>query len=139
MEFSTIALTSSYSFLRSTLESISFTASAPIPTLNALGPYCSWKESTCASERTCLYCNSVSPGSSTMNEAKYTTCSSALGGISSSKPIRLGTPLKYQICVTGAASSTCPIRSLRTFALVTSTPHLSQITPLYLTLLYFPQ
>ena len=33
----------------------------------------------------------------------------------------------------------CAILSRRTFARVTSTPHLSQITPLYLMRLYFPQ
>ena len=32
-----------------------------------------------------------------------------------------------------------PIRSRRTLALVTSTPHLSQMIPLYFILLYFPQ
>ena len=62
-----------------------------------------------------------------------------LGEISSIKAILFGIPLKYQMCATGAASSICPILSLLTFALVTSTPHLSQTTPLYLTLLYLPQ
>ena len=54
-------------------------------------------------------------------------------------PIRLGIPLKYQIWETGAASAIWPTRSLRTLAFVTSTPHLSQITPLYLIFLYLPQ
>ena len=40
---------------------------------------------------------------------------------------------------TGAASSICPIRSLRTLDLVTSTPQRSQTTPLYLIFLYLPQ
>src|SRR6185503_8216435 len=40
--------------------------------------------------------------------------------------------------VTGAASSMWPIRSRRTLARVTSTPHLSQMMPLYRTLLYLP-
>ena len=45
-------------------------------------------------------------------------------------PMREGIPLKYQIWDTGAARAIWPIRSLRTLALVTSTPHRSQITPL---------
>ena len=52
---------------------------------------------------------------------------------------RLGTPLKYQIWVTGAASSMWPIRSRRTFARVTSTPQRSQMMPLKRTRLYLPQ
>ena len=43
--------------------------------------------------------------------------------------MRLGTPLKYQMWETGTASSTCPMRSRRTLAWVTSTPHLSQMMP----------
>ena len=46
--------------------------------------------------------------------------------MSSSMPMRLGMPLKYQIWLTGAASSMWPMRSRRTLARVTSTPHLSQ-------------
>ena len=67
------------------------------------------------------------------------TFSNSFGDISRKYPSLLGTPLKYQICVTGAASSICPILSLRTSRLVTSTPHLSQTIPLYLILLYLPQ
>ena len=37
---------------------------------------------------------------------------------------------KGKICETGAASSMWPMRSRRTLARVTSTPHLSQILPL---------
>ena len=74
-----------------------------------------------------------------MYNAKYTTLSRFLGEISNTKAILLGIPLKYQICATGAASSMCPILSRLTFDFVTSTPHLSQTTPLYLTLLYLPQ
>ena len=62
-----------------------------------------------------------------------------LGDISKIKANLLGIPLKYQMCATGAASSICPILSRLTFDFVTSTPHLSQTIPLYLTLLYFPQ
>ena len=35
----------------------------------------------------------------------------------------------YHTCATGAASSMCPMRSRRTEARVTSTPHLSQMMP----------
>ena len=41
--------------------------------------------------------------------------------------------------LTGLASSICPILSRLTLARVTSTPHLSQTTFLYLNLLYFLQ
>ena len=44
--------------------------------------------------------------------------------------MRLGTPLKNQMCETGAARSMWPIRSLRTFWRVTSTPQRSQMMPL---------
>ena len=57
----------------------------------------------------------------------------------SSVPMRLGMPLKYQMWETGAASSMWPMRSRRTLALVTSTPHLSQMTPLKRVRLYLPQ
>ena len=48
-------------------------------------------------------------------------------------------PLTYQMWLTGAASSMWPIRSRRTLARVTSTPHLSQMTPLKRIRLYLPQ
>ena len=44
--------------------------------------------------------------------------------------MRLGTPLKNQMCDTGAARSTCPMRSRRTLERVTSTPQRSQTMPL---------
>ena len=53
--------------------------------------------------------------------------------------MRLGRPLKNQMCETGEASSMWPMRSRRTRACVTSTPHLSQITPAYFMRLYLPQ
>ncbi len=55
--------------------------------------------------------------------------------------MRLGMPLKYQMWLTGAASSMWPMRSRRTLLLVTCTPHLSQIFSLsrYLMRLYLPQ
>ena len=42
------------------------------------------------------------------------------------------------MCTTGAASSMWPMRSRRTFARVTSTPHRSQMMPLNRTRLYLP-
>ncbi len=50
-----------------------------------------------------------------------------------------GTPLKYQMWVTGAASSMWPMRSRRTLDRVTSTPQRSQMMPLKRTRLYLPQ
>ena len=44
--------------------------------------------------------------------------------------MRLGTPLKNQMWLTGAARSTCPMRSRRTLERVTSTPQRSQTMPL---------
>ena len=44
--------------------------------------------------------------------------------------MREGTPLKNQMCETGAASLMCPMRSRRTLARVTSTPQRSQMMPL---------
>jgi len=67
------------------------------------------------------------------------TFSKSFGAMSSRYPNRLGTPLKYQMWVTGAASSMCPIRSRRTLERVTSTPHRSQMIPLNRTRLYLPQ
>ena len=59
--------------------------------------------------------------------------------MSRTSPIRDGIPLKYQMCVTGAANSMCPMRSRRTFDDVTSTPQRSQTIPLYRIRLYLPQ
>ena len=44
--------------------------------------------------------------------------------------MREGTPLKNQMCETGAARSMWPMRSRRTFCRVTSTPQRSQMMPL---------
>ena len=52
--------------------------------------------------------------------------------------MRLGSPLKNQMCETGQASSICPMRSRRTLAWVTSTPHFSQTTPRWRMRLYLP-
>ena len=52
--------------------------------------------------------------------------------------MRLGSPLKNQTCDTGQASSMWPMRSRRTRDRVTSTPHLSQITPRCFMRLYLP-
>src|SRR5678815_2828319 len=59
--------------------------------------------------------------------------------MSSRCPMRLGSPLKNQTCEHGLARSIWPSRSRRTFAWVTSTPHLSQITPRCFMRLYLPQ
>ena len=50
--------------------------------------------------------------------------------MSSSSAILEGMARKYQMWDTGAASSMWPMRSRRTLARVTSTPHLSQTMPL---------
>ncbi len=52
--------------------------------------------------------------------------------------MRLGSPLKNQTCEHGLASSMWPKRSRRTRESVTSTPHLSQITPRCFMRLYLP-
>src|SRR6266446_1882893 len=53
-------------------------------------------------------------------------------------PSRSGSPLKSQTWEAGDASSMWPIRSRRTRARVTSTPHLSQTTPANFIRLYLP-
>src|SRR4029077_14406674 len=53
-------------------------------------------------------------------------------------PMRLGSPLKNHTWLTGVASVMWPRRSRRTLACVTSTPHLSQITPRCFMRLYLP-
>src|SRR2546422_2951661 len=58
--------------------------------------------------------------------------------MSSRWPMRLGSPLKNHTWLTGEASSMCPMRSRRTLLCVTSTPHLSQITPRCFILLNLP-
>ena len=55
-----------------------------------------------------LFASDVAMGSSTTKLAKFRTCSKSLGDISSKSPILLGTPLKYQMWLTGAASSMSP-------------------------------
>src|SRR5215831_17472097 len=52
--------------------------------------------------------------------------------------MREGSPLKNQTCEQGDASSIWPRRSRRTLERVTSTPHLSQITPRCFMRLYLP-
>ena len=64
--------------------------------------------------------------------------SNARGLMSNTSPIRLGIPLKYQTCDTGAANSICPIRSRRTFERVTSTPQRSHTFPLLLIFFNLP-
>ena len=118
---------------------ISWTASAPIPATKLSSPNLSTASLYSFSLKSCFFKSEVSLGSITTYEAKYKTFSKALGDVSKSNPILEGIPLKYQMWDTGAANSMCPILSLLTLAFVTSTPHLSQTIPLYLTLLYLPQ
>ena len=75
----------------------------------------------------------------TMYRAKYRIRSRLRGLMSSRMPRRDGVPLKYQMWLTGLASWMWPIRSRRTLERVTSTPHLSQMMPLYRIRLYLPQ
>ncbi len=138
-EFAISSRSSFSSFCRSRSQSSLRMASAPMPALNAFGPYWSIASRYSLSVRICLYCRPVSPGSVTTYAAKYSTCSSARGLMSSSIFMRHGIPLKYQMWDTGTASSICPIRSRLTLARVTSTPHFSQTIPLYLPRLYLPQ
>jgi len=58
--------------------------------------------------------------------------------MSTSRPMRLGSDLRNQICATGEASSMWPMRSRRTLESVTSTPHFSQMMPRYFIRLYLP-
>ena len=58
--------------------------------------------------------------------------------MSSTIPIRDGRLFRNQMCATGLASSMWPIRSRRTLASVTSTPHFSQMTPRCFRRLYLP-
>ena len=51
--------------------------------------------------------------------------------------MREGVLRRNQTCAMGTASSICPMRSRRTLDSVTSTPQRSQMTPLFLTHLYF--
>ena len=52
--------------------------------------------------------------------------------------MRDGSDFRNQMWATGAASWMWPMRSRRTLASVTSTPHFSQIRPLYFMRLYLP-
>ena len=52
--------------------------------------------------------------------------------------MRLGSDFRNQMCATGEASSIWPMRSRRTLASVTSTPHFSQTMPRYFMRLYLP-
>ena len=58
--------------------------------------------------------------------------------MSRSRPTRLGSDFRNQMCATGLASSMWPIRSRRTLASVTSVPHFSQMMPRYFMRLYLP-
>ncbi len=62
----------------------------------------------------------------------------SLSAMSSIMAMREGRLFRNQMCATGEASSMWPIRSRRTRARVTSTPHFSQMMPLYFIRLYLP-
>ena len=80
----------------------------------------------------------VMPGSTTTKASKYSTRSISRSVMSSIRPMREGSDFRNQMCATGEASSMWPMRSRRTFATVTSTPHFSQITPRCFRRLYLP-
>ncbi len=134
LELSIILRHSSHSLSRSTACSNSRMASAPMPTLRPVaseGPYWFSMSLRSMSFMTCLRSSmGTLPGSMTTYAAKYITCSRALGLMSRTRPMREGTPRKYQMWETGAASSMWPMRSRRTLARVTSTPHFSHMMPL---------
>ena len=78
------------------------------------------------------------PGSITTYASKYNTRSMSRSVMSSTMPRRDGSDFRNQMCAVGLASSMWPIRSRRTLASVTSTPHFSQITPRCFRRLYLP-
>ena len=143
------ALSCSLRASRSISRRSSRTASAPILATKEPRPQrlsTSWKRASSISSRRLRpvagpFASSVLPGSRTIKLTKYRTFSSTRGLMSSRMPMRLGMPLKYQMWLTGVARSMWPMRSRRTFALVTCTPHLSQTTSRlrYLMRLYLPQ
>ena len=104
-------------------------ASAPMPASKS-SSYFSRMSRYSFSDRIWQRCSGVMPGSVTIYAPKYSTFSSTRGVRSKIRPMRDGMPLKYQMWLTGAASSIWPMRSRRTFARVTSTPQRSQILPL---------
>ena len=116
----------------------SLIASAPIPAENWSSPYFSWAFNNSSSVINWFFLNSVNPGSITIKFSKYKTFSRSLSFMSIARAILLGNDFKNQIWETGVDSSTWPIRSRLTFALVTSTPHFSQIIPLNFIRLYLP-
>ena len=58
--------------------------------------------------------------------------------MSTIRPMRSGSDFRNQMWATGLASSIWPMRSRRTLASVTSTPHFSQMMPRYFIRLYLP-
>ena len=83
-------------------------------------------------------CSGVMPGSMTTKASKYSTRSISRSVMSSMRPMRDGSDFRNQMCAVGLASSMWPMRSRRTLACVTSTPHFSQTTPRCLRRLYLP-
>ena len=62
----------------------------------------------------------------------------SFSAMSSISAMRDGSDFRNQMWATGEASSMWPMRSRRTRARVTSTPHFSQMMPLYFMRLYLP-
>ena len=133
-----IALSLSLSDFRSKLINNSLIASAPIDASKAFSPYSSWNFIYSSSESSCFFLSFVKPGSVTRKLSKYRTFSTSLSFILTANDILLGRDFKNHIWATGQANSICPILSLLTLDLVTSTPHFSQIIPLNFILLYLP-
>ena len=104
-------------------------ASAPMPALKSL-PYFSRYSRYSFSVRSCFSARRRVAGIDDDVGGEVQDLLQARGDMSSSRPMRLGMPLKYQMWDTGAASSMWPMRSRRTLARVTSTPQRSQMMPL---------
>ncbi|CFN65785.1 Uncharacterised protein [Bordetella pertussis] len=121
----------------SMVRSSSRTASAPIRARKS-SPYSSVLARKSSSDMIWPRLSGVMPGSITHQASKYSTRSMSRSVMSSTMPRRDGRLLRNQMCATGLASSIWPMRSRRTLATVTSTPHFSQITPRCFRRLYLP-
>ncbi len=105
--------------------------SAPMPARNALYPIFLLLPDIQPLIITCLYSGLTRTLIQYNIRSEYSTFSRVLGDRSKISPIRLGIPLKYQMCDTGAARAMWPMRSrYEHWPFVTSTPQRSQTTPL---------
>ena len=125
------------SALRSIVFSSSWTASAPMRASNS-SPCFSIASRYVSSESSWPRCIEVMPGSMTTKASKYSTRSISRSVMSSIRPMREGSDFRNQMCAVGLASSMWPMRSRRTLACVTSTPHFSHTTPRCFRRLYLP-